>query len=126
MAEDIFWTAAILWKHFGSAGHEKYDGWFEREWALVKGRGCCWTAPVPAHFMVSPTFTGAKAGYTFKMGPRGLGYYGSDGSGFIASASFTGVKPGYVFAEIGPEGIGYYDSSAAHDSEQLRGVMCCV
>ena len=31
MAEDIFWTAAILWKHFGTSGDSEYDQAFARK-----------------------------------------------------------------------------------------------
>ena len=33
-----------------------------------------------AEFIESATFAGPKAGYNFKMGPSGLGYYKDDGS----------------------------------------------
>ena len=46
------------------------------QWDEPKG-GQALTGP----FVPSPTFTGAAAGYVFKMGPKGLGYYQDTASG---------------------------------------------
>ena len=46
------------------------------QWDEPKG-GQALTGP----FVPSPTFTGAAAGYVFKMGPKGLGYYQDTATG---------------------------------------------
>mmetsp|Transcript_30143 Transcript_30143/g.86313 ORF Transcript_30143/g.86313 Transcript_30143/m.86313 type:complete len:156 (+) Transcript_30143:56-523(+) len=73
-----------------------------------------------AQFMPAQAFKGAKPGYVFKLGDRGLGYYLDTGrrasgagavktgpSGFEPAAEFQGARPGYVF-KLGRLGLGYY------------------
>uniref|UniRef100_A0A7S1S563 Uncharacterized protein n=1 Tax=Alexandrium catenella TaxID=2925 RepID=A0A7S1S563_ALECA len=73
-----------------------------------------------APFVAAQAFKGAKPGYVFKLGDRGVGYYldaGARGSGagaptagpsgFTPAAAFEGARPGYVF-KLGRLGLGYY------------------
>mmetsp|Transcript_73931 Transcript_73931/g.228446 ORF Transcript_73931/g.228446 Transcript_73931/m.228446 type:complete len:159 (-) Transcript_73931:31-507(-) len=73
-----------------------------------------------ASFLPAKAFQGAKPGYAFKLGDRGLGYYLDAGgrgsgagaaktgpSGFMPAARFEGARPGYVF-KLGRLGLGYY------------------
>jgi cold shock CspA family protein len=48
MAEDIFWTAAILWKHFGTSGDSKYDQAFARKLKEVRKAGQAAAQPAAA------------------------------------------------------------------------------
>ena len=96
-----------------------------------------------AEFIASKKFTGAKPGYYFKKGPKGVGYYvdknaprskkakaaptGGGGKAgtekaapaaeFIASKKFAGAKPGYYFKK-GPKGVGYYVDKNAPRSKK--------
>jgi hypothetical protein len=76
-------------------------------------------------FLPHKSFQGAKAGYVFKLGEEGLGYYRDSTTptkqpfsreaglvaptppAFIACDSFEGAKHGYVF-QVGANGVGYY------------------
>lgn len=49
-------------------------------------------------------FAGVKAGFIFRKGDRGLGYYRDE---FVPAPAFDGPKPGFVFRS-GGRGTGYY------------------
>ena len=63
--------------------------------------------------IAASTFDGPKAGYNFKNGEQGLGYYFDSldkivrGPAFIPAEKFEGPKPGYRFSN-GGQGVGYY------------------
>ena len=71
-------------------------------------------------YMASTSFAGARSGYVFKKGPRGLGYYVDRvhktssalapkdmAQDFISAAQFMGARGGYVFKRD-VSGLGYY------------------
>jgi hypothetical protein len=63
-------------------------------------------------FERATSFAGARDGFVFKLGSRGLGYYRDVGLAstldtFQASLKFAGARPGFVF-KMGVEGVGYY------------------
>ena len=86
-----------------------------------------------AEFIASKKFTGAKPGYYFKKGPKGVGYYVDknaprskkssaaetpakkssvfsiprEQADFQPAKKFAGAKKGFVFKK-GPKGLGYY------------------
>ena len=94
-----------------------------------------WTekAAPAAEFIASKKFTGAKPGYYFKKGPKGVGYYVDknaprskkssaaetpakkssvfsiprEQADFQPAKKFAGAKKGFVFKK-GPKGLGYY------------------
>jgi len=59
-------------------------------------------------FIPSPTFAGARPGYTFKAGPRGIGYYPDAATGDAAApraaAAAAGAGPGPGVATAGKSG----------------------
>ena len=57
------------------------------QWDEPKG-GQALTGP----FVPSPTFTGAAAGYVFKMGPKGLGYYEDTASGTACAVKVEAAR----------------------------------
>ena len=86
-----------------------------------------------AEFIASKKFAGAKPGYYFKKGPKGVGYYVDknaprskkssaaetpakkssvfsiprEQADFQPAKKFAGAKKGFVFKK-GPKGLGYY------------------
>ena len=79
------------------------------------------SVPPPTDFEAAPAFAGARAGFVFKSGAHGLGYYKDkqqwrqqqqqqqqqDDDTFVAAAEFSGARPGFVF-KAGSAGLGYY------------------
>lgn len=91
----------------------------------AKTQATCWEWPPPVSvpagsggdFEPSPTYTGVRKGYVFKLGAHGQGYYKDAPPNvappeepvldFVPSRTFTGARKGMVFRR-GDRGQGFY------------------
>jgi hypothetical protein len=118
--------------------------------AAQTARGQRVSPTLPAFVPVSPSkvaYAGTRAGYVFKTGSKGLGYYlinkhaGVSGNNsprspnspqaargprisptlpaFIPATSYSGVRQGYVF-HMGAQGLGYYLEPGAGSGKSPR------